>query len=48
MTLRRTTYLDLKRNGKKSMSVKQEVTEDVYAAVLQRLSDKVKAILPES
>ncbi len=29
------------------MFVKREATEDVYAVVLQRLSDKVKAGLPE-
>jgi len=29
------------------MSVKQGAVEDVYAAVLQRLSDMVKAKLPE-
>jgi hypothetical protein len=28
--------------------VKRRTTEDVYVVALQRLSDKVKAILPES
>ena len=48
MTLRRTTNLDLKGKGNKSLSVKRGAAEDVYAVVLQRLSDKVKAILFES
>jgi hypothetical protein len=30
------------------MFVKQKVTEDVYVAVLQRLSNMAKAKLPES
>ncbi len=48
LTPRRTTYLDPKGRGNKSLFVKREVTEDVYVAVLQRLSDKVKATLLES
>lgn len=47
MTLRRTTNLDLKGKGNKSLSVKRGAAEDVYAVVLQRLSDKVKARLPK-
>jgi hypothetical protein len=47
MTLRRTTYLDPKGKGDKSMSVKRGTTEDVYVVALQRLSDMAKAILPE-
>ncbi len=48
MTPRRTTDLDPKGKGDKSLSVKREGAEDVYAAVLQRLSDKAKATLLES
>ncbi len=48
MTPRRTTNLNLKGGGDKSMFVKRRTTEDVYVVALQRLSDKVKAILPES
>jgi hypothetical protein len=47
MTPRRTTNLDLKGKGDKSMFVKRGAAEDVYAAALQRLSDMAKAILPE-
>ena len=53
-TPRRTTNLDPKGRGDKSMSrllavgVKRGMAEDVYAMALQRLSDKVKAKLPES
>ena len=47
MTPRRTTYLDPKGRGDKSMSVKRGTTEDVYVVALQRLSDMAKAILPE-
>ena len=47
MTSRRTTYLDPKGKGDKSMFVKRGVTEGVYVTALQRLSDMVKAILPE-
>ena len=47
LTPRRTTHLDPKGKGDKSMSVKREVAEDVYAAVLQRLSDMAKAKLLE-
>ena len=43
MTPRRTTYLDPKGRGDKSMLVKREVSEDVYDAGLQRLRDKAKA-----
>ena len=42
MTPRRTTHLDLKGRGDKSMLVKRETAEDVYAVVLQRLSDRAK------
>jgi hypothetical protein len=47
MTPRRTTNLDLKGKGDKSMSVKRGAAEDVYVVALQRLSDMVKATLPE-
>ena len=47
MTPRRTTDLDPKGRGDKSMLVKREVSEDVYDAGLQRLRDKAKAELPE-
>ena len=49
MTPRRTTNLDPKGKGDKSMSrllavnVKRGTTEDVYVVALQRLSDKAKA-----
>jgi hypothetical protein len=49
MTPRRTTYLDPKGRGDKSMSrllavgVKRRTAEDVYAGALQRLSDMAKA-----
>jgi len=48
-TPRRTTYLDPKGKGDKSMSrllavgVKRGIAEDVYAMALQRLSDMAKA-----
>jgi hypothetical protein len=42
MTPRRTTDLDPKGRGDKSMLVKRGTAEDVYAVVLQRLSDKAK------
>src|SRR5215471_6075038 len=45
MTPRRTTHLDPKGRGDKSMLVKQGTAEDVYAVVLQRLSDKAKTAL---
>jgi hypothetical protein len=45
MTPRRTTNLDSKEKGDKSMSVKRGTPEDVYGEALQRLSDMVKAIL---
>ena len=48
MTPRRTTNLNLKEKGDKSLFVKREVTEDVYVIVLQRLSDMAKAKLPKS
>ena len=41
------TYLNLKGGGDKSMLVKQGAKEGVYFAVLQRLSDMVKAGLLE-
>jgi len=47
MTPRRTTYLTLKGEGDRSMLLKRGVTEDVYGAALQRLSDTAKAALPE-
>ena len=47
MTPRRTTNLDSKGKGDKSMSVKRGAIEDVYIVALQRLSDMVKATLPE-
>jgi hypothetical protein len=43
MTPRRTTNLDPKERGDKSMSVKRGTVEDVYAVALQRLSDTAKA-----
>jgi hypothetical protein len=48
MTPRRTTHLDPKGRGDKSMLVKRGTAEDVYAVVLQRLSDKAKTGLFES
>ena len=45
MAPRRTTDLDPKGKGDKTMSVKQGATEDVYVVALQRLSDMAKAIL---
>ncbi len=48
MTPRRTTYLNSKEKGDKSLFVKREVTEDVYVTVPQRLSEMAKAKLPES
>jgi hypothetical protein len=48
MTPRRTTYLDPKGKGNKSMSVKRGAIEDVYIVVLQCLSNMAKAKLPES
>jgi len=47
MTPRRTTDLDPKGRGDKSMLVKRGIAEDVYVVALQRLSDRVKAGLPE-
>src|SRR5438128_9762066 len=48
MTPRRTTDLDPKGRGDKSMLVKRGTAEDVYAVVLQRLSDTAKTALFES
>lgn len=45
LTPRRTTNLDPKGRGDKSMFVKREVTEGVYVTVPQRLSDMAKAKL---
>ena len=47
MTPRRTTHLDPKGRGDKSMVGKRGAAEDVYAVVLQRLSDKAKTGLFE-
>ena len=47
MTPRRTTDLDPKGRGDKSMLVKRGTAEDVYAVVLQRLSDRAKTGLFE-
>jgi hypothetical protein len=47
MTPRRTTDLDPKGRGDKSMLGKRETAEDVYAVVLQRLSDRAKTGLFE-
>ena len=47
MTPRRTTDLDPKGRGDKSMLRKRGTAEDVYAVVLQRLSDKAKTGLFE-
>ncbi len=43
MTPRRTTNLDPKGRGDKSMFVKREVIEDVYITVPQRLNDMAKS-----
>ena len=48
LTPRRTTNLNLKKKGDKSLFVKRDVTEDVYGTVPQRLSDMAKAKLHES
>ena|SRR5215510_12952202 len=48
VTPRRTTNLDPKGRGDKSMLVKQEISEGVYGIVLQRLHDKAKGEFPES
>jgi len=48
MTTRRTTNLDPKGRGDKSMLGKRGTAEDVYAVVLQRLSDTAKTGLFES
>src|SRR5439155_16784236 len=48
MTPRRTTDLDPKGRGDKSLLVKRGTAEDVYAVVLQRLSDTAKTGLCES
>src|SRR6266545_4106443 len=48
MTPRRTTYLDSKERGDSSLLLKQGGAEDVYAAALQRLRDRVRAGLPQS
>jgi hypothetical protein len=48
MTPRRTTYLDPKGGRDSSMLRKRGVAEDVYAAALQRLRDRVRAGLPQS
>jgi len=47
MTPRRTTHLDPKGRGDKSMLVKQGTAEEVSAVVLQRLSDRAKTGLFE-
>jgi hypothetical protein len=47
LTPRRTTNLNPKGGGDNSMLVKRGVTEDVYAAALQRLRDTVRAGLPK-
>ena len=47
MTPRRATDLDPKGRGDKRMVGKQEAGEDVYAVVLQRLSDMAKTALFE-
>src|SRR6059058_2764315 len=44
----RNGHLDPKGRGDKSMLVKRGTAEDVYAVVLQRLSDKAKTGLFES
>jgi hypothetical protein len=43
LTSRRTTYLNSKEKGDKSLFVKRNVTEDVYGTVPQRLSDMAKS-----
>jgi hypothetical protein len=48
VTPRRTTDLDPKGRGDKSMLVKREVSEGVYDMVLQRLRDTAKGEFPES
>jgi hypothetical protein len=48
VTPRRTTDLDPKGRGDKSMLVKQEISEGVYDMVLQRLRDMAKGEFPES
>ena len=48
MTPRRTTDLDPKGRGDNSMLIKRETVADVYAVVLQRLSDMAKTALSES
>ena len=48
MTPRRPPDLDLKGRGNKSMVGKRGTVEDVYAVVLQRLSDRAKTGLFES
>ena len=47
ITPRRTTHLDPKGRGYKSMLVKQGTAEDVYTVALQRLSDRAKTGLFE-
>ena len=47
MTPRRPPDLDLKGRGDKRMVGKREAAEDVYAVVLQRLSDMAKTALFE-
>jgi len=47
-TPRQTTNLDPKGRGDKSMLIKRGTAEDVYAVVLQRLSDTAKTGLFES
>ena len=47
MIPRRTTNLSLKGRGDQRLFVKRGVAEDVYASAPQRLSDMVKAPLPE-
>jgi len=48
MTPRRPPHLDPKGRGNNSMVGKQEMSEDVYGMVLQRLRDRVRAGLPKS
>jgi hypothetical protein len=48
LTPRRTTNLNSKEKGDKSLFVKRDGTEDVYGTVPQRLSDLAKAKLPKS
>ena len=47
MTPRRPPNLDPKGRGNNSMVGKQEMSEDVYGMVLQRLCDRVRAGLPK-